>query len=450
MQTAALRRWMWLASLTLLLSGCSTVTDWFSGDDEEEEGSLLSGERISVLAADESLKPSASLAETKFMLPAPVAPDVWPQSGGIASHYFPNITATVAETRDQATAGDGESWPGALMAAPVVGTNAVFAMDGMAVVSAHKRGAPSDVFWTSNALEMEEPGFGGGLATQGEVVFAVSPEGRAVALDVSSGKTLWKRELRSPVRAAPRLFEDMLLVPTVDSQLFALNLINGTIRWQHRGLNEAASMLGSSVPAAAGPLIIVAYNSGELYALSRRNGEPLWNESLLMPVRTRASDSFTGISGAPVITGRQVFSVSTNGLLAALDLRTGLRIWEQRLPTSQTPWVTEDFLFVLGSDHRLVALSAKNGLIKWITPLTPLDEQEEDDEEDGRAALHGPYLINGQLLVISPEGEAILVDPETGKIIDRRDFMEGVSTSPAFADGGLYVLTRDATLAFVK
>ena len=446
--TAACARWILLAALLASLPGCSTVKGWFS-DDEEEEESLLTGERISVIALEEGLKPNSSLADRAFSAPPAVAPDIWPQAGGLASHYFPNITATLAEERDQASVGEGTSWPGALMAAPVVGTNAVFAMDGAGIVSAHSRAKPSDMLWSSTALEMEEPGFGGGLATQGTSVYAVTPEGRVAALDIATGKALWTRELHSPVRAAPRLFEDLLLVPTVDSQIFALNLGTGTIRWQHRGINEAASMLGSSVPAAAGPLVIVAYNSGELYALSRRNGEAVWNESLLMPVRTRASDSFTGISGDPVIAGRFVYSISTNGLLAALDLRTGLRVWEQRLPSSQTPWATEDFLFVLGSDGKLAALSSRDGLVKWVTPLGSQDA-DEDEEADPRAALHGPYLINGQLLVIDPAGEALLVDPDSGKLIDRRDFVSGVTTAPAFADGGMYVLDQDATLHFVK
>jgi outer membrane protein assembly factor BamB len=446
MTTSTCARWVLLAALLASLPGCSTVKGWFSADEEEEE-SLLSGERISVIAREERLKPSSTLAETTFIAPPPVAPDIWPQAGGVASHYFPNITATLAKARDQASAGDGTAWPGALMAAPIVGTNAVLAMDGAGIVSAHARKHPSDVLWTSTVLEMEEPGFGGGLATQGTSVYAVTAEGHVAALDIATGKALWIRELHSPVRAAPRLFEDLLLVPTVDSQIFALNLETGTIRWQHRGINEAASMLGSSVPAAAGPLVIVAYNSGELYALSRRNGEAVWNESLLMPVRTRASDSFTGISGDPVITGRFVYSISTNGLLAALDLRTGLRVWEQRLPSSQTPWITEDFLFVLGSDRELAALSSRNGLVKWVTSLGEADEDEEDDPQ---AAMHGPYLINGQLLIIDPAGKALLIDPDSGKLIDRRDFVSGVTTAPAFADGGMYVLDQDATLHFVK
>jgi outer membrane protein assembly factor BamB len=437
-------RLLLLAGL-LSLGGCSTVTGWFS-DDEEKEESLLSGERISVLAEEKGLAPSESLKDADVTLPDAVAPNVWPQTGATATHYFPNVTATLAEERDSGSAGSGHAWPGALMAAPVVGATAVFAMDGDGEVSAHVRTRPSDVLWSNDSLLMEEEGYGGGLATQGEMLYAVTPEGRVAAISAATGKTIWMRELHSPVRAAPRLFEDMLLISTVDSQLFALTAADGGIRWQHRGISEAASMLGSSLPAAAGPLIIVAYNSGELYALSRRNGEPVWNESLLLPTRTRASDSFTGISGDPVIAGGYVYGVSTNGLLAALDLRTGLRVWEQKLASSQTPWVTPDFLFMLGADRRLTALSTRGGEVKWTTRL----EAEEQDEDEAPLPLHGPYLVNGQLLVIDPAGFAILVDPKDGKVIDRRDFVAGVTASPAFADGGLYVLDQDSVLHFVK
>lgn len=434
-----------LLAVLLPLNACSTVTGWFSDDEEEE--SLLSGERLGVLAEEQTLTVSEAVKDTEVSLPPAQMPQVWLQAGATSSHYFPNITATLAAGRDSGTAGDGNAWPGALMASPVVGSNAVFAMDGAGYVSAHRRGRPSERLWTSEVLAMEEPGFGGGLAVQGELLYAVTPEGRVAAFSAATGKSIWTRDLAIPVRGAPRLFEDMLLISTVDSQLFALNLGNGTIRWQHRGISEAASMLGSSVPAAAGALVIVAYNSGEIYALSRRNGEPVWNESLLLPVRTRASDSFTGISGDPVIADGLAYGVSTNGMLAALDLRTGLRVWEQRIPSRLTPWVADSFLFVLGSDDRLVALSSRAGQVKWITPLEP---EEKADEDRAPPGLHGPYLINGQLLVIDPAGYVLLIDPENGKQIDRRDFVEGVTVAPAFADGGLYVLDQNAVLHFIK
>ena len=145
--------------------------------------------------------------------------------------------------------------------------------------------------------------------------------------------------------------------------------------------------------------------------------------------------------------GHGVCPPSTNGMLAALDLRTGLRVWEQRIPSRLTPWVAGDFLFILGTDDRLAALSAAGGQVKWITPLEPENEADEDEVPPG---LHGPYLINGQLMVIDPAGYLLLIDPQNGKLIDRRDFISGVTVSPAFADGGMYVVDQDAVLHFIK
>ncbi|MBY0355894.1 MAG: PQQ-binding-like beta-propeller repeat protein [Rickettsiales bacterium] len=437
-------RGLMLACL-LMASGCSTVSGWFSGSSESKKSSL-SGERISVLAEDEALTAASDMADMEVSFPDALSMENWPQAGGTATHYIPNIAATLAEDKDEGSVGDEAPWPGALQAAPVVGASAVFAMDGNGAISAHARKAPSHVLWVSKALQMEEAGYGGGLAIQDRWLYAVTSDGHVAALDAKNGKKLWERELKSPVRAAPRLFEDMLLIPTVDSQIFALNLGSGSIRWQHRGINEAASMLGSSVPAATGPLVIVAYNSGELYALSRRNGEPVWKESLLKPLRTHASDSFTGISGDPVVAGRFVFSISTNGLLAAMDVRNGLRVWESRFGSSFTPWASGGYLYVLDTDHRVISLAAESGKIKWITPL--LDA--ETDRDEGAAEIHGPYLVNGQLLLIDPLGALFIVDPANGKLIDQRDFVAGVSAPPAFADGGLYVIDKDAHLHFIK
>ncbi|MDE1940487.1 MAG: hypothetical protein KGI68_15810, partial [Alphaproteobacteria bacterium] len=59
-----------IVAAALLLGGCSVfsgMSSWFSGPSK----SKLKGQRISIMATDESLKPDPTLKDTPVILPPP-------------------------------------------------------------------------------------------------------------------------------------------------------------------------------------------------------------------------------------------------------------------------------------------------------------------------------------------------------------------------------------------
>jgi outer membrane protein assembly factor BamB len=430
----------------MMLSGCATLESlWPFSDDEEE--AALEGDRIKVMAARQEISADDSLSSVNVTIPNATTPDSWPQSGGNAGHYIPNIAVTLASVRESAEAGAGESWQSVIIPGPVSSQDTIFAMDGAGVISAHSLANITDIIWRMEIEDEEDAGiFGGGLAYDNGTLFATTSRGLALALNAQTGELLWERRLQVPLRAAPRITGDIVFINSVGSQLFALDAATGGLVWKHEGIAEAASLLGKSVPAANNSVVIDAYNSGEIYGLSRSNGEVLWTDSLLLPMRTRAADAFTGISGDPVLVDRFVYSGSVSGMLAANDTRTGLRVWEQQIAPVDTPWVSGDFLYVITQNDRLAALYRPDGRIKWISDIS----REEYDEEEIVPTLQGPFMLNGQLIVIDPLGAISIFQPLDGSLIDRRDFPEGILAPPAFIDGVMYAITRDSTLLQIR
>lgn len=418
------------------LTGCDTIGNWF---DEEKPENKIKGERIAILADLATLKPSDSLSGIPVELPDAVMNSDWEQEGGNASQHYDHILAAkdIVETAS-ADAGDGNEWKNGVAPSPVVSDTAVFAMDGNGVISAHERRNIGAVLWKSTVLENEDPLLGGGLAYEHGKLYAISSTGRAVALSAKDGKTIWNHKLSVPVRSAPSIVDDTLYFVTLDSELIAVDGKDGNIKWQHRGIEEAASLLGTVQPAAADDTVVVAYPSGELYALGSRDGSMLWADSLLLPQRTRATGTFSGVDANPVVTGNVAFGVGSNGLLAANSLSKGLRIWELPVSSTETPWISGAFLFLLSTDDQLLCISARDGRIKWISPSIRGKEDE--------SRFLGPYLVSGRLLVLSTGGKALSFSTDDGSLLSKKDIAENVDSPPAFAEGFMYVLAKDGTL----
>ncbi len=426
-----MRRMVLLLAAITACSACSML--------DEEKKEKLSGERISILSDMGKLSPNDSLDDTPVVLPEAVAPQHWPQAGGNIRHYTGHVKLVKNFARESTTeAGDGADWPSSLVAGPVTSDDAVFSMDAAGTVSARALKGLSPTLWSTDIGADDESGaIGGGLAYESGRLFVTHATGAVVCLDAKNGKTLWTRALKTPLRSAPATVPGKVLVITVDSQLFALDAATGDILWQHRGIQETASLLGTVIPAADSGRVVVAYPSGEIYALSLRDGDVLWTDVLILPRRTSALGSFTGVGGNPVIAGGIVYTVSLNGILAANDLTSGLRIWEQPIASHSMPWVSGDFLFIVTTSRQLVCIYRRDGRIKWVSDLPASDDPE---------TLSGPYLINNLAVVLGSSGVYYAFDPLSGAVQGTRDFISGSISAPAFADGMMLIIDQSATL----
>jgi outer membrane protein assembly factor BamB len=193
--------------------------------------------------------------------------------------------------------------------------------------------------------------------------------------------------------------------------------------------------------------VIAPYSSGELVALRVANGTAVWSDSLTRTGTVTSLSELNDIAGRPVIDRDRVFAISHSGRMVSIDLRTGERAWTRDIGGVQTPWVAGDFLFLLTNSQELIAVSRRDGRIRWITPM-PRWEDPEDREDP--IVWSGPVLVSDRLVIVSSTGEAASVSPYTGEILGRIDLPDGALIAPIVADETLYILTDDAELIALK
>ena len=219
---------------------------------------------------------------------------------------------------------------------------------------------------------------------------------------------------------------------------------DGRRLWTHNGLPETASLLGGASPAVEGEVVVVPYSSGEIYALTVENGRPVWSDSLAATRSADAVSSLADIRARPVIDRGRVFAVGHSGRMAAIDMRTGDRVWEQEIGGTHTPWVAGDYLFVLSNENEVFCLTRNEGKVRWVRQLPSYRNPKKREDPVSWA---GPILGGDRLIVVASDGEALSISPYTGEPLGRDEMPAGVYLEPIIADNALYVLTDDATLA---
>lgn len=438
-----------LLALALIapLSACEWVQDtWMGGDDKKP----LPGKRVSVLAHETKLKADPQASDQELRLPAPEPNADWPLAGGYSTHAMHHMLVGGSLKRAWTSSiGDGSDDYRRLLSAPVVAGGRIFAIDVESRVSAFDEKSGKRL-WRVSLMVKEESGddlMGGGLALDGNRLFATTSFGHVVALDPASGKALWRNKLGASLRAAPTARAGRLFVITMDNQTFAIDQANGKTVWTHTGINEGASILGATSPAADDTAVIAPYSSGELTALRAENGTVLWTESLSAGRRTDAISGLSDIRGRPVIDRGRVFAIGHGDMMVAIDLRSGRRIWEAEIGGVQSPWIAGDYLYTVTNDSEVICVEAKNGRIRWVTPLQRWKNAEKKKDPINWA---GPVLASDRLIVTSSTGMALALSPYTGKPLGLTEMPDGVSLAPIVANKQMVFLTDEAELVVYR
>jgi len=457
-------------ALTGALAGCSTfdnlgISHWF---DSGSKRSDLKGERISVLTMDSSVTPDPSLAKTPVLLPRPYLNPDWPEPGGYATNamYHLEGNGPLNQIWEQ-DAGKGSDSESHLTAPPIIAAGRVFVLDSEAHVFAFNAGSGNPAWDKDLAPEGHRSifnmlsfglvgentkvdptkGYGGGVAYDDGKIFVSSGFGTVTALSAADGRQLWQSKLGVPIVNAPVANGGRVFVSTENNHFYALAEADGRTLWDHQGIGESASILESTSAAVAGEFVIVPYSSGELYAIRVENGRVAWSDTLTRSGGVTALSELDDIAGRPVIDRDMVFAISHSGIMVAININTGDRVWTRDIGGIQTPWAAGDFVYVLTTDQQLLCLQRKDGLVKWSAQLPRWDDPAD---KEGAISWAGPILVSNRLILASSGGHAISVSPYTGRIMGRVDIPEGTTIAPVVANGTVYLYTSDAELVALR
>ena len=138
-----------------------------------------------------------------------------------------------------------------------------------------------------------------------------------------------------------------------------------------------------------------------------------------------------------------LFSVSHAGRMVSIDISTGERVWTIDLSSTETPWLSGDWLFALTTNAELVCISKRSGKIRWVTQLQMYRNEEK---KKNPIQWSGPIMISGQLLTVSSEGKALWVSPEEGQIIETDNISGSSYLPPIIVNETIYILNDNGDL----
>ena len=438
-----------IATAFIALTACSSIPFFGnSGNDDKEQ--LDKAGRVTMVLAEEAVEAKPELATESIELLPPTDMASWPEAGGTPAKAPGHVNAAPdLKIAWRNSVGKGSSNKSAVTTPPVASETAIYTLDADQTIYSTEISS-GRTLWKKELkglTKRDKTALGGGLAVTDGTLIVASGFGYVTRVSAEDGTELWKRELGVPMTGAPTVKDGTIFVASNNNEVFALDLETGETDWSDQAIAESARVLGSPSPAAIEDFVIAPYSSGEIIAYLANNGRRLWTDAISQAGRFTPISEINDIGSRPVLAGGLVFASSQSGITVAIDGRSGNRVWARPIGSTQAPALSGKFLFVIGTNATLAALDAGSGDAYWVTELP---QYKNEKKKKKRISYSGPLLASGRILIVSSYGELLAFDPQTGEQTASLDIKDTTYIEPIAVQGKVFLLTDEAKLVAIQ
>lgn len=349
---------------------------------------------------------------------------------------------------------------------------------------------PYELAWVSNIggnIHMASP-----LVSGSRVFVATADEdmkGEAClgALDVETGRVLWKYPVRNSIKNTIAHDGNTVLAQDADGWLYAVDGETGRLRWERKLPVRETSGLVEGLVAGGGK--VYAGTGRGLTACSVRDGRVLWTNSgwgqhegatttlSLGNGVLIAGSQWQALFGNDAETGRLLWKNGGNGLrnrgasaaihgskayltswdaLFILDIRTGSILKQANLPISvdvtSTPLVTDREIIFGTARDGLMALDRQTLKEKWrYATGDALVYTAPYTRKASRTIESSPVQVGGYVLATASDGSFSAIDRKTGRLVWSAKTGAPFFSSPAVSGNAVFVADFSGNVyAFIR
>ncbi|MDZ4843055.1 MAG: PQQ-binding-like beta-propeller repeat protein [Hyphomicrobium aestuarii] len=230
----------------------------------------------------------------------------------------------------------------------------------------------------------------------GDRVYVVTSHGRFHAFNGADGAELWAvRGLPQSSalvnNASPAVSGDMVVVPYPSGDIVALKAADGNTVWTETLTRSRASsqsaLTDAGRPAVDQGVVFGVGHAGRMVATQLKDGERLWS----LPI--------AGFQ-TPWVAGETVFVVDITGQLLALSRRDGKVQWTTQLPAAKVwagPTLAGGMLWLTSSSGKLVGVDAVTGKLTTQSDI-------------GNPIFIAPVVAQGRMYVLTDNARLIAMN----------------------------------------
>lgn len=321
-------------------------------------------------------------------------------------------------------------------------TGLVAAVDGRRVYTAHEDGDLTAVdidtgkrVWRRHTdLKLSA-----GPAAAGNLIAVGTRNGLLAAFSADDGKEIWRRNVSSEVLSAPAVGEDNVLVRTLDGHLAAFALKDGARRWTVEHSVPTLTSRGTSRPLIADGTVYAGMDNGKLVAYDVTTGERRWEQTVALPAGRSELERIVDVDAELLVAGNEVYASSLGGKTVSLSRVSGRVRWQRDIASRTGLTFRDQQIFVSDLDGHVWAVDRGTGAALW------------DQDALAYRSLSAPAVHGGYVLVGDFKGYLHWLVPEDGTVVARAHPVgDAIIGAPIVLGDRILVLSATGELAMLE
>jgi outer membrane protein assembly factor BamB len=345
-----------IVAVVLGLSGCSTISGWFSSDDDD---ATAPAELIDIVETVELDK-------------------LW--STGVGN-------------------GQGD---GFYRLKPVINGETIYAASADGEVIAVNRSS-GKTLWE---VELDSA-LSGGVGVYGDGLLLGSSEGLVLKLDANSGERLWATPLRGEILSAPQSNGRVVVAQTYDGKLQGLDFATGSLLWTYDSNVPVLTIRGTSTPIVDNDTVYVGFANGRVLALDVQTGGVLWEVRVAISQGRSEIERIVDVDGTMELAAGILYAASYQGSVVAIEVSSGRKIWQQKASSFSGASQSFGNVYVADEDGTLTAYFRNGQGVRWTQPALAYRE------------LSRPTPIGSYVAVADLEGYVHVLSQVEGEFVGR-------------------------------
>ncbi len=247
----------------------------------------------------------------------------------------------------------------------------------------------------------------GVTAADGIVVYSTG-KGSVVALEAADGKQRWTRATGASILAPALVSGNRVVTISNDGTVSGTDATTGLAVWTYSIPMPSISIRGSSAPVLFdGNTVILAGASGRAYGLDLATGVPKWERRVAVNDGSSEMARLIDIDGDPLVSGRQLYTVSYQGQLTSMNIDAQQINWTAEASSLHTPAEGLGNVYAATVDGKILAVDEQSGKPVWT--------QDRLAYRD----LSNPVVLGRYLVVGDAQGYLHIIEQTEGKIVGR-------------------------------
>jgi outer membrane protein assembly factor BamB/tRNA A-37 threonylcarbamoyl transferase component Bud32 len=249
-------------------------------------------------------------------------------------------------------------------------------------------------------------------------VFFGSTDQYVHAISCRNGKKVWVQSTEGPIYSSPVIAEGHLFIGSDDEYLHVLNIMAGRKAWS---VNLGSSVRSS--PIVENELVYVGSENGEIQCYDF-SGNIKW--------RTAAKRAVTG---SPHHYNNVIYIASLDGVLYAIDAKSGWVIWRFRMENGSicTPTTNENHVYVGATDNNFYCVNIKSTKKVW--------SFETDNQINS-----SPFFYKGAVYFCNVDGMVYSLHAGSGRLRWKYQTEGPITGSPIVVNDILFIGSTDNKL----